>query len=171
MEKRSLVRKIFYSTACQSSNLEFRMEVAKMIDILSEPHHTRIERGWSRNDFWMLGGHYFAIFASEVGNLSRDIQRMKHFEELKVVRLFSFWGTRTRIMITVGGRTMTQDRWVYEEVTKIISPDHIAIMPTQSNTSRRKMGLPNGPNKYRILEPSSQPPHFIEIDAAQYEAD
>ena len=103
MEKRSLVRKIFYTTACQSSNLEFRMEVAKMIDILSEPHHTRIERGWSRNNFWMLGGHYFAIFASEVGNLSRDIQILKYYKELKLVRLYQLWVTMSRVMVTIKG--------------------------------------------------------------------
>ena len=51
----------------------------------------------------MLGGHYFAIFASDIGNLSRDIERLKYYEELKLVRLYPFWGTMSRVMVTIRG--------------------------------------------------------------------
>ena len=115
----------------------------------------------------MLDGHYFAIFTSDVGKISKDIQRSKHHEELKPVRLYLFWGTMSRVMVTLKESIVTQDSWVYDEVTKVIPLDCIVTMP---NVLQEKMELPKGPSRYRILEPSPQPPYFIEIDASQYES-
>lgn len=72
-------------------------------------------------------------------------------------------------MVTIDGRSITQDRWVYDEVTKVINPNHIAIMPRGLNSTREKMGLPERPQTYRTLEPLAIPPYFFENDASEFD--
>ena len=158
-----------YATACQSACYDFRATMIRIIEKATDPHPTRIQRGWSRLDFRQNGGHYFAIFADQVGNLTRDLERIRYYEELKLVRLFSFWGTRSKTMVTIGGRTITQDRWVYDEVVKVVGPERVAIMPRGANFSREDMGLPEGPRTYRILEQLAVPPRFVEKDASEFD--
>ena len=82
-----------YPLACQSPSIETRNLVMQTLDRLTEPHPSRIQRGWERSTNWESGTRYFHIYASEVGNLRLDLQRVRWIEELCLVRMFCFIGT------------------------------------------------------------------------------
>lgn len=144
--------------------------VMETLDRLSDPHSTRIQRGWERDTCWVSGCRYFHINAKKVGNLSLDLRRIRWVEELRLVQLFVFYGTSPTTMVTIDGREMTQNRWVYEEVTKVLSIDRVAVNGrlTASSGTGATYGLPELPRVYRTLNPLEAYPTYSLIYASEF---
>lgn len=159
-----------YPLACQSPSIETRNLVMQTLDRLTEPHPSRIQRGWERSTNWESGTRYFHIYASEVGNLRLDLQRVRWIEELRLVRMFCFIGTRPSSLVTINGRTMTQNRWVYEQVVSIIPADRVAVLDrtTPNSGIGATYGLPDLPHVYRALNTLSSTPYFVPIAACDF---
>ena len=60
-------------------------------------------------------------------NLSMDLRRLRWFKELGQVCLYVFLLMRVDKMVTIGGVRMTQNKWIYHEVTRIIFANRIAL--------------------------------------------
>ena len=101
----------------------------------SHPYPTRVECGWDQNMCWISGSDYFHIYANKVGNLTLDLQRVRWIEELRLVRLFCFFGTHASTTVTIDGLVMSQNRWVYDQVTRVIPADRVAVMDRRSSLS------------------------------------
>ena len=166
-----LVFQTMYITACQSPDYRFRLTMYNILERISMPHLTRIQRGWSRLRFWGRGSDTFNIRAEMIGSLKVDLQRIKWTEELKIVRYFSFYPTSPFFTIYQNGRTLNWNRWVYDLVTSVIPADRLIVQGRTGPESRAggvTFALPELPHTYRILENLAEPPFLIEKAAAEY---
>lgn len=67
------------------------------------------------------------------------------------MRLYKRVDTR----VTIQGERITQNQWVYTEVTKVIATDRIAMFKrynSRLNDLMREFALSKQPTTYRILE-------------------
>ena len=140
------------------------------LDRLSDPHSTRIQRGWERDTCWVSGCRYFHINAKKVGNLNLDLRRIRWVEELRLVQLFIFYGTSPSSMVTINGQEMTQNYWVYDQVTSVIPEDRVAVngRVTQSSGAGATYGLPELPRVYRALNTLEASPSYLFIKASDF---
>ena len=164
-----MVFQIMYETARISPNLFFRTIVRMIMEKMIPIYPTRAEH-WSQG--WALAGKYFLIRAGQVQNLKVDLQRIRWFEELGQVGLFCFIPTkRPDAWVIKDGKRMTQNQWIYGEVTKYIRPERIDLFNRfriKLSDPTWELGLPKLPDKYWILEPSGNPPSFTLKDAMEF---
>ena len=159
-----------YPMACESPCIEVRNMVMETLDWLLDPHSTRIQQGWERNTCWVSGCRYSHINAKKVGNLSLDLRRIRWIEELRLVQLFIFNGVSPTTMVNIAGRVITQNRWVYEEVAKVIPADRIAVSGrrTSSSGTGATYGLPQLPQVYSTLNPLEAHPTYTYLYASEF---
>ena len=74
-----------------------------------------------------MSGGYFNIQVDLIMNLSTDLRKLRWFEELGQVCLYMFLPTRVDMMVTINGVRMTQNQWIYREVTRVVSADRVAL--------------------------------------------
>lgn len=157
-----------YYTACASSDLHFKTMMLWTLEKLIPSFPTRAEQ-WSEG--WHLSGGYFNIRADRVMNLSIDLRRLRWFEELGQVRLYMFLPTRVDKMVTIGGMRMTQNQWIYREVTRIVSTNGIALFDryySRLSDPDFEYGLPRLPDTYRILENLTVSFQWIDMEAIKF---
>ena len=71
-------------------------------------------------------------------------------------------------MKTIGDKTISQNRWVYDLVTEIVSPKRVAVTGRRGYPNAVTHALPTLPNVYHILEPTASPPKFRKIKACKF---
>ena len=159
-----------YPSACLSPSIAIRNMVMHTLDQLIDPHPTQVKHGWDQNMCWISRSEYFHIYAKKVENLTLDLQRVRWIEELRLVYLFCFFGTHSSTPITIDGLVMSQNRWVYDQVTRVIPADRVAVMDRRSSLfgSGATFGLPQVPDVYKILEPLAVHPYFQYIPASVF---
>ena len=164
-----MVFQIMYETARTSSDFFFRTLVRMIVEKMIPNYPTRAEQ-WSEG--WRSAGKYFHIRADKIQNLKIDLQRIRWFEELGQVGLFTFIPTkRPDSWVTRNGVRMTQNQWVYNEVIKYIRPERIALFDrfcSRLSDHTWELGLPKQPDNYWILEFMSEPPIFVIKDAREF---
>ena len=104
-------------------------------------------------------------------NLSTDLRRLRWFEELGQVHLYVFLPTRVDKMVTIGGVRMTQNQWIYREVTRIVFVNRIALFDryySRLSDLEFEYGLSRLPDTYRILENLIVPFQWIEMKAIKF---
>lgn len=61
-------------------------------------------------------------------NLDVLVQRCRWTEELKIAYMSIFWSACPGTMVTIGSQKITKNKWVYDEVMRVLSPKRIAIV-------------------------------------------
>ena len=83
-----------------------------------------------------------------------------------------FLPTQVDTMVTIGGiLRMTQNQWIYREVTKVVSADRVALFDryySRLNDLEFEYGLPRLPDTYRILENLTIPFQWIDMEAIKF---
>ena len=82
--------------------------------------------------------------------------------------MFTIHLTNPSHIKTIGDKTISVNRWVYDLVTEIISPKRVAISNRRGYPSAVTHALPTLPNVYYILEPHVYPPKFKKMKACNY---
>ena len=82
--------------------------------------------------------------------------------------MFTIHLTNPSHIKTIGDKTISVNRWVYDLVTEIISPKRVAVSDRRGYPSAVTRALPTLPNVYYILEPHVYPPEFKKMKACRY---
>lgn len=159
-----------YSAICKSPSMDSRILMMQTLVKFIEPHSSRIQQGWNRAENWSRESSYFHIYANKVGNLAIDLRRIKWAEELKLVRLFCFHGTKPNSKVIINGKTITQNRWVYDKVVDVIPADRLAVINRRSPFPGYGVthGLPILPHFYWVLETLAKPPYLKNLRASDF---
>ena len=151
-----LVFRIMFETACKSPSYAFRCLMMSIIDKITLPPFRRTSLGWRRGEMWPRRFTYVFIRADYICDLRANLKRIKFMEKLKIISLYWFLGTPDKgAYVITDGIQKLQNRWVYEEVTKIVSPDRIAVRKSSA------FGLPPQPTMLRVLKTTDKPPTFF----------
>lgn len=165
-----MVFQLMFLTACNSSSLAFRQSMVSILDTMIGPPHPDNREGWRwyRQDFWYRDSLFFSIRADAIEHIDNDLRRLRWADKLKVVRIFSIYPAHPTQMKTIGDKTISQNRWVYDLVTNIISPKRVAVIGREGYPNAITRALPTLPNVYYILEPHVSPPMFVKIKACRF---
>lgn len=71
-------------------------------------------------------------------------------------------------MKTIGDKTISQNTWVYDLVTKIVSSECVAVTGRRGYPSIVTRTLPSLPNVYHTLEPTANPPKIRKIKDCKF---
>ena len=98
-----------------------------------------------------------------------DLRRLQWANKLNIARMFTIHPTNPAHMKTIGDKTISVNRWVYDLVTEIILPKRVAVSNRRGYPSAVTRALPTLPNVYYILEPHVYPPpEFKKMKACNY---
>lgn len=108
----------------------------------------------------MLNGtNYYFIKNAQIALLEYDLIRIKWMEKLKIVQLYLLIGNAEldkKIMTSEG--PILQNRWVYDQVTKVIPTNRVAIIDPNFNFC-----LPELPQKHHVAHATTKPPSSKEV--------
>ena len=139
-----------------------------ILDKISRPHLRPLDEGWFWTDFRHRNSPFFTIRADEVTSLDIQLRRIRWAESLKVVRLFQFWPASPHNKLVVNGKTVSQNRWVYDAVTQVLSPKRMVVAGRRQNKTAVTMDLPELPRVYHVLETDEAPPYLVRYKACNY---
>ena len=93
--------------------------------------------------FWLEGGNYLYINASQMAFLEYDHIRFSWMEKLKIIQLYLFIAIPESEEEFISGKKLVlQNQWMYDQLTKVIAANRIAII-----------GRSHSPNKFEKLRP------------------
>lgn len=158
-----------FLAACSSSSLSFRQSMMFILDRMIGLPHPDDREGWRfyRAEFWYRNSLFFSIRADAVEYIDIDLRRLRWADKLNIVLMFYMYPARPSKMKTIGDKTISQNRWVYDLVTEIVSPKRVAVIGRGSQLGPVTCVLPTLPNVYHILEPHVNPPVFVKIKACR----
>ena len=84
-------------------------------------------------------------------------------EELKIIKQYIFSEAHVNSILHIGGRRVEQNRYVYEEVIKVIPADRIKVIGRHSSNNFQKKGFPELPMTYRFLKIHSAKPSYYPV--------
>lgn len=137
---------MMFKNACDSPDYEVRDKMMHIVFKLTHPYYNGRFQGRTHQECWSQG-EYFDIDADQLANFDKDMKRLKIAEKLKIIRLY--WFKRTKdpdAKITINGEVISQDKWVYDQVTKFVHPNRIAFVDLPLP------GMPRFPPEHWILE-------------------
>ena len=109
--------------------------------------------------FQVRDKHYYFIEASSLVLLKYDLVRLRWLEKLKIVHMYLFLlNPDSENFIQRSGEFVLQNRWAYDQITKVVPANRIAIMG-RSNP-KAIFGLPELPEVYNTLDVLAEPPVF-----------
>ena len=139
-----------------------------ILDKISRPHLRPLDEGWFRVDFRRRNSLFFSIRADIVADLDLQLRRIRWAESLKIVRIYQFWPGSPHNKLVVGGKTVSQNRWVYDAVAQVLSPKRMAVAGRRQHKTAVTMDLPELPKVYHILETGETPPYLVRYKACDY---
>lgn len=143
-----------YEAAYRSQTYGFRKVMMKILEKVVTPPASRIQKGWVIN--WRAAGGIFLIDAGRLGCFAQNLKKLKWAEELKVIEVYFFVGTkRPDATITMGGEIVSQNQWVFDQVTKIVYPGRIRPMCVPSSF--------RGPRDVVYFDPMTDPPTVTRV--------
>lgn len=159
-----------YPLAYQLPCIKIRNMVMEMLDCLSNPHPTRVQRGWERETCWVSDARFFHIDANKLGNLETDLRQIRWAEELKLVELFLFDGVSPIATVEAEGVLVLQNSWAYSKVLTLLHSDRIVVLGRNCAMSGIGVtyGMPNLPSVYQILSPLESTPSFSLVPASHF---
>ena len=131
---------------------------------------TRVEQWLER---WHLAGSHFVIDTEQIEDLPISLRRLRWTEELGQACYYTFSPVRVDIMVTIDGETMTQNQWIYREVTKVIPADRIVVLNRyfcEIGSIDSEYRIPTLPKVYRFLDNQTVPFSWYEMNAIKYHA-
>ena len=164
-----LVFKTMYAAACQSTLRRLRCSMMYLLDKISRPHRRPLDDDWTYFEVEYRRSLHFTIRADFSDNLDVLVRRCRWAEELKIAYMFIFWSARPGTMVTVGDQQVTQNKWVYEAVTRVLSPKRIAISGRGADVCEWLPELPNLPRVYHHYDCSVNPPIVHKRKACHYQ--
>ena len=112
---------------------------------------------------------FFSVRADAVDYIDTDLHRLWWANKLNIVTIFTMYPANPKLMKTIGDTTISQNRWVYDLVTKEISPKRLTVSTRCGYPNAITRALPPLPKVYHILEPHTYPPtSFKKIKACKY---
>ena len=88
-------------------------------------------------------------------------------EELKIVKLFIYVESNINGTMYINGRQVKKNRYVYEEVTKVIPADRIKVLGRYESNGYQKKGYPELPMTYRLLRFRDPNPTYYTIPVSE----
>lgn len=165
-----MVFQLMFLSACKSSSMAYRTSMLIILDNMIGPPHPEQREGWRwcRRNFWDRDSLFFTIRADAVEYIDTDLCRLRWVDKLQLVRIFTIHPTNPSLTKTIGDKTISVNRWVYELVTSIVSPKRVAVSDRRGYLNAVTRDLPTLPNVYHILEPHENPPRIKKIKACNY---
>ena len=112
--------------------------------------------------FWLEGGNYLYINASQMEFLEYDYIRFLWMEKLKIIQLYLFIVIpESEEQFVSGKKLVLRNRWMYDQVTKVIAANRVAVIGQLH--SPNNFGLPTLPKEYQVLQVTAKPPEFKEV--------
>lgn len=146
---------IVFDAACKSDDVDFRETMKIVIDKLFDPATLAWPTYWLSSRIRATCSDCCIIDASRLEYFDISLKRIKLLEKLRVICIFTFRGTTNRdTFIVRNGETIRQNKWVYEQVCKVIPADRIHV-PFSA-----REGLSNIPRDHRILETLCTPTYY-----------
>lgn len=146
-----------YAVACESTSRRLRVSMMYMLDKILHPHQRPLDDDWIEIDWEYLNALLFIIRADAVENIDVEVCRCRWAKQLKVTHMFTFWSARPATLVTVGGQQISWNKWVYDVVTRVLSPKRIAISGRRADTYDWLIELPVLPRVYHIHLCSENP--------------
>ena len=144
-----------YAAACQSTSRRLRLSMMYLLDkIACRP----LDDDWFYFEVEHTSSLYFTIRADFVDNLDVLVRRCRWAEELKIIYMFTFWSARPQTMVTIGDRQVTQNKWVYDAVTRVLPPKRVAISGRSADPCNWLPEIPNLPKFYHQYNCNENPP-------------
>lgn len=93
-----------------------------VLDTMLCPSMSQLKEHWFRNVRW-------CVFTTQLWVASLSIQGA---EKLKLVCIFTFWETKSYMMVTIKGKSISHNKWIYDEVVKVLPTNCVAILVKQA---------------------------------------
>lgn len=129
-----------------------------------EPYQSR----WFYVDWWGPNTYYYFVRAEATDHIEMDLRRLKWAESLKIISIFKFWPTDPSQKLIKDGKEVSQNRWVYEQVLKVLPKNRIAVAGRRAKLTPITRDFPILPRVYHVLEISNYPPTFKKVKACIY---
>ena len=165
-----MVFQLMFLATCNSSSMAFCASMVSILDTMTGPPHPDDREGWRwyRHEFWCRDSLFFSIRADVVEHLDVDLRRLRWADKLNVARIFTIYPTNPTQIKTIGDKTISQNRWVYDLVTSILSPKRVVVTGRRAYPNAITRALPTLPNVYYISKPHVSPPKFRKMKACRY---
>ena len=112
-----------FNNAQASTNFSFRENMLCILEKVFFPWEYKFQR---QKPFWLEGGNYLYINASQTEFLKYDYIRFSWMEKLKIIQLYLF------ITILESEEQFVFDkelvRWIYDQIAKVIPANQIAVI-------------------------------------------
>ena len=115
---------LVFEMDCVSEDFAFREKIMLVIDRFYNP----LTAGIPGINWWRFVPTYNTVDASYLNELEVNMKRIQLLERLKVIRLFIFRGVSPTTYIVRNEIRVLQNRWVYDQVLKIIPADRIMVL-------------------------------------------
>ena len=117
---------------------------------------------FGQKPFWLEGGNYLYINASQMEFLEYDYIRFLWMEKLKIIQLYLFIVIpESEEQFVSGKKLVLRNRWMYDQVTKVIAANRVAVIGRSH--SPNNFGLPTLPEEYQVLQVTAKPPEFKKV--------
>ena len=157
-----------YAAACQSISRRLRLSMMYLLDKIARPNRRPLDDDWFYFEVEHTSLLYFTIRADFVDNLDVLVRHCRWAEELKIVYMFTFWSARPQAMVTIGDQQVTQNKWVYDAVTRILPPKRVAISGHSADTCDWLPKILNLPKVYHQYNCNVNPPVIRKGKACHY---
>ena len=131
-------------------------------------HQQFLDRDWITTEWNYLNAYFFIIRVDRVTNADLEARRCKWADELKIVHLFIFWSSLPGTLVTVNGQQELRNKWVYEAVTRKISPKRISVPGREEDNCDLISELPVLPRVYHVLLSWVYPCTTLKVKACEY---
>lgn len=163
-----MVFQIMYLAACNSPSLQFRDTVMSILNSLILPVREPFRSRWFYVDWWGPEAYYYFVRAEAAEFIEMDLRRIKWAESLKIISIFKFWPTDPDLKLVKDGKEVSQNRWVYEQVLRVLPRNRVAVAGRKSKLTVITKDFPELPRVYHLLEITKYPPTFRKIKACNY---